>query len=124
MVAWVVRYTRGAISGPELQDSINAAMEEILTDPAALDELARYGLGEQALRSASFSVTEETVGLEAATQILVTTAGYELTSNGLRALQDLVLRRVRQRMGGDAVGKAIRSLGPPPGPDFGDHDDE
>jgi hypothetical protein len=115
------RYRRGAFSSDELQDALNSEIAAIISDRAALDELARNGLGEDALRGATFSVTEEAVGLSAATVFLIRSAGSQLTSDSLQVLQRVVLRRVIRRRGGDAVGRPVRGA-PPPGPDFDDDD--
>jgi hypothetical protein len=113
----VGEYAQGAISGNELQQAIDTAMEEVLTDPAALGELARHGIDEQALRNVTFSV-EQKPGLGPAAvliQISIQVAST-LTAGGITALWVLVLRRVKQRKGHDAVGpeSAPKSLSKPP----------
>lgn len=100
------KYAQGAISGDELQEAMNAAMREVLADPTALDELARYGVDVENLRDGKFLV-EQKPGIGPAAVILAIgiAAAGELTADGVKALWRLVLRRVRTRKGGDAVGE-------------------
>src|SRR5438132_769272 len=97
-------YMQGTASGSELDKAIKAALEEILQDPAAREELRGFRVDEDDLREIKFTVKQKPgIGPGAVIIAIAVAAAGELAADGAKALWRLVLRRVKQREGTDAL---------------------
>ena len=98
-VAW---YSQGALTGMRLQTALNDAMSTLSGDDVDLPGL---GLGEADLREARFTVQEEGGFIvEGILLAIAIGAGGNITADAAKALWGIVLRRVRDKYGDDAVG--------------------
>lgn len=104
----VARYAQAAIPRSELQEAADAAVVEVLADPVSRRELSRYELEEENFRSIRFLV-EQKPGVDPGsviTVILIAAAG-QLTGDGIKALWEATLQRIRKHKGRDSLDKQV-----------------
>ena len=112
MNAVIAQYSQGALTGRNLQAAIDEAMEAIAADDA---ELSQLSLSKDELLTVRFEVKEE--GGFIAEGILLAIAigaGSNLAADATKALWSKVLKRIKNKRGGDAVGPEKK-----PGPEAG-----
>jgi hypothetical protein len=104
-------FRQGVLTGPELQDAVAVAWSEIADDPGALAEL---GIDARTASSVTFSVKEEGgfIAEGILLGILVAWAG-EAAWEGTKKASGLIVAKVRQRHGEDAIGNQIDDDGDP-----------
>jgi hypothetical protein len=106
-------FYQGTLTGAELQRAVTEAWTEIARNPDALAEL---GVDAETASTAAFSVDAERIGFEGILLGIVIAWAGEAAWEGTKKMSELIVTKVRDRHGVDAIGEATDSESSPSNP--------